>query len=249
MPGVEVETAQLMEDLIGDLTAVPQPIEVKLYSDNAALLLNDRPGRSQDAIGKVRGVTEAKSGVVLAGDGLDVRVDPARAELEGVSADEVAKQLEDQLSGAVATQVQSGVNLVNVRVWTPPAARSRVDQVGALMLKSPDDGHLFALSRIADIRSVTGQAEIDHENMRRWTPSPPASSRPRRRLDRQGGRADHRTPGFPAAPASPSRWAASSPSSSRPSATSRWCSPPRWRRCSCCCSSSTRAFASPASSW
>jgi CzcA family heavy metal efflux pump len=169
VPGVEVETAQLMEDLIGDLTAVPQPIEVKLYSDNAALLLKTGPA-VEDAIGKVRGVTEAKSGVVLAGDGLDVRVDPARAELEGVSADEVAKQLEDQLSGAVATQVQSGVNLVNVRVWTPPAARSRVDQVGALMLKSPDDGHLFALSRIADIRLVTGQAEINHENLRRMDP-------------------------------------------------------------------------------
>jgi CzcA family heavy metal efflux pump len=166
VPGVEIETAQLMEDLIGDLTAVPQPIEVKLYSNNAALLLTTGPA-VQDAIEKVRGITEAKSGVVLAGDGLDIRVDPVRAELEGVSADEVAKQLEDQLTGAVATQVQSGAGLVNVRVWTPPAARSRVDQLGALMLKSPDDGHLFPLSRIADIRLVTGQAEINHENLRR----------------------------------------------------------------------------------
>lgn len=166
VPGVEIETAQLMEDLIGDLTAAPEPIEVKLFSDNAALLLKTAPA-VQDAIGKVRGITEARSGVVLAGDGLDIHVDPARAELEGVSADEVARQIEDQLTGAVATQVQSGVNLVNVRVWTPPAVRARIDEVGALMLKSPDDGHLFPLSRIADIRLVTGQAEINHENLRR----------------------------------------------------------------------------------
>jgi len=32
VPGVQVELAQLMEDLIGDLTAVPQPIEIKLYA-------------------------------------------------------------------------------------------------------------------------------------------------------------------------------------------------------------------------
>src|SRR2546430_12930759 len=32
VPGLEIELAQLMEDLIGDLTAVPQPIEIKLYS-------------------------------------------------------------------------------------------------------------------------------------------------------------------------------------------------------------------------
>ena len=34
VPGVEIELAQLMEDLIGDLTAVPQPIEIKLYASD-----------------------------------------------------------------------------------------------------------------------------------------------------------------------------------------------------------------------
>jgi hypothetical protein len=38
VPGLQVETAQLMEDLIGDLTAVPQPIEIKLFGDNPAEL-------------------------------------------------------------------------------------------------------------------------------------------------------------------------------------------------------------------
>jgi multidrug efflux pump subunit AcrB len=33
VPGLKVEMAQLMEDLIGDLTAVPQPVEVKLFAD------------------------------------------------------------------------------------------------------------------------------------------------------------------------------------------------------------------------
>jgi Cu/Ag efflux pump CusA len=34
VPGLSVEMAQLMEDLIGDLTSVPQPIEVKLFADD-----------------------------------------------------------------------------------------------------------------------------------------------------------------------------------------------------------------------
>jgi len=165
VPGLEIETAQLMEDLIGDLTAVPQPIEVKLYSNNAGLLRRTGP-LVKAAIEKVRGVTEVKSGVVIAGDSLDVVVDPVRAELQGIDAGEAARQISDQLQGAVATQVQSGVNLVNVRVWTPAAARVRIDQVGALMLKSPADGHLFPISRIATLKVVTGQAEIDRENMR-----------------------------------------------------------------------------------
>jgi CzcA family heavy metal efflux pump len=166
VPGLEIETAQLMEDLIGDLTAVPQPIEVKLYSDNADLLKDTAPAVA-DAIGKVRGVGEINNGVVIAGDGLDIHVDPARAELEGIDPTEASKQLETLLSGAVATQIQSGANLADVRVWTPEAVRARASQVEGLMLKSPDDGHLFPVSRIATVELVTGQAEINHENMRR----------------------------------------------------------------------------------
>ncbi|HZZ31473.1 MAG TPA: efflux RND transporter permease subunit, partial [Phenylobacterium sp.] len=166
VPGVEIETAQLMEDLIGDLTAVPQPIEVKLFSDDAALLQKTGP-EVADAIGKVSGVTEVKSGVVIAGDGLQIEVDPLKAELEGIDAGEASKQIEGMLSGNVATQIQTGTSLADVRVWTPAATRGRIDQVGGLMLKSPADGHIFPLSRVASLRVVTGQAEIGRENMRR----------------------------------------------------------------------------------
>jgi multidrug efflux pump subunit AcrB len=166
VPGLEIETAQLMEDLIGDLTSAPQPIEVKLYSDNADLLRTTAPA-VKEAIEKVRGITEDKSGVVIAGAGLHIQVDPLLAQLEGIGAGEAAKQIGDQLSGNVATQIQSGPSLVNVRVWTPQDVRARVEQVGGLMLKSPADGHLFPISRIATLKVVTGQAEIGRENMRR----------------------------------------------------------------------------------
>jgi CzcA family heavy metal efflux pump len=166
VPGLEIETAQLMEDLIGDLTAVPQPIEVKLYGDDVALLQKTGP-EVAEAIGKVRGVTEVKSGIVIAGDGLEIHIDPVQAELEGVDAGEASKQIEALLSGTVATQIQSGANLADVRVWSPEATRARVSQLSGMMLKSPSDGHLFPVSRIATLRIVTGQAEIARENMRR----------------------------------------------------------------------------------
>lgn len=166
VPGVDIETAQLMEDLIGDLTAVPQPIEVKLYSDDQTLL-RSTAAKVAEAIGKVSGVTEIKNGVVIAGDGLEIHVDPLRAELEGLDAGEASKQIQTLLTGNVATQIQSGGYLADVRVWTPEAVRRRVGQVGALMLKSPVDGHLLPISRIATLQVVSGQAELNRENMRR----------------------------------------------------------------------------------
>src|SRR5207248_3299556 len=65
IPGLQVELLQLMEDLIGDLTSVPQPIEIKLYSDDEQLL-RTLPPRVADTISKVRGVVEVKNGIVPA---------------------------------------------------------------------------------------------------------------------------------------------------------------------------------------
>jgi multidrug efflux pump subunit AcrB len=39
VPGLNIEMALLMEDLIGDLTAVPQPVEIKLSDDDSQALL------------------------------------------------------------------------------------------------------------------------------------------------------------------------------------------------------------------
>ncbi len=83
--GVQIETAQLMEDLIGDLTAVPQPIEIKLFGDDTGGA--DRDGqRSHGRLSKMDGVVEIKAGVALASDALKLRIDPDRDRARGLYA-------------------------------------------------------------------------------------------------------------------------------------------------------------------
>ena len=165
VPGVEIETAQLMEDLIGDLTAVPQPIEVKLFGDDEAVL-QATAKQVAAKLASVRGLTEIKDGVIVAGDALDVRIDRAQAALEGIDPAEASKQVAALLSGVVATQVQSGATLTNVRVWAPEIARARISDVAAAPLKAAD-GHIFPLSRIATVNILPGQAEVSREGGRR----------------------------------------------------------------------------------
>ena len=165
VPGLQIEMAQLMEDLVGDLTAVPQPIEVQLFSDDGRLLLQEAP-RVAEAVGQVRGIVDVKDGVVLAGDALNVRVDRARAALEGMTPDAVTQGVDALLAGTVATRVQRGPKMVGLRVWTPKADRTTAEDVGALRLRAPD-GHLFPLQRVADIEPVTGQPQINRDDLQR----------------------------------------------------------------------------------
>jgi len=152
VPGVQLELAQLMEDLIGDLTAVPQPIEIKLYATDPNQLI-PQARKVAEAIGHIDGVVEIKDGVVLAGDGIDLKVDPVKAALEGSSPDEVTKAVDAALNGAVATQLPRTTKLVDVRVRLPNAMNLRDQGLAVLPIRSAD-GHLFPLSRVATLTPV-----------------------------------------------------------------------------------------------
>ncbi|WP_050470066.1 efflux RND transporter permease subunit [Herbaspirillum chlorophenolicum] len=164
VPGIHVEMAQLMEDLIGDLTAVPQPIEVKIFSADPRLL-PELARKIAARIGKVPGVVDVKDGINPAGDALQLRIDPIKAAQEGLDPAAVAKSLSDGLGGNVATQIIEGVKPVGVRVWLPPAMRQTDTDLGLVTVRAPD-GHLVPLKRIATMETLTGQAEIARENLK-----------------------------------------------------------------------------------
>ena len=163
VPGVRVEVSQLMEDLIGDLTSVPQPIEIKLFStDPSALIAQARAVAA--AIAKVHGVVEVKSGVALAGDAIDIRIDPVRAAVEGMTADAITRQVDIALSGSVVTQIPQVKKFVGVRVRLPDALSLDQRQLAALGIRAPD-GHMFPLGRVASLVRVTGQPQVSRDNL------------------------------------------------------------------------------------
>lgn len=163
VPGVQVELAQLMEDLIGDLTAVPQPIEIKLYAADPAALI-PQAEKVAAAISKINGVVEVKSGVKLAGDALDVQIDPVLASMQGVTPDDVTRAVDAALTGAVATQLPQTTKTVGVRVRLPDALQLRQTGLAELPIRAPD-GHVFPLQRVASLVPITGQPEISRDNL------------------------------------------------------------------------------------
>ena len=166
VPGLEIEMAQLMEDVIGDLTAVPQPVEIKLYSEDEQVLAAAGP-RVAAAIGKIPGVVDVKDGIVLAGDALVIDVDRVKAALEGMDPETVTAAVGDLLGGAPADlKVEHGPRIVGVRAWIPARDRATADAVARLRLRAPD-GHFFPLSRVAVLSTDSGQPQIQRDNLQR----------------------------------------------------------------------------------
>lgn len=165
VPGIEIEMAKLMEDIIGDLTAVPQPIEIKLFSDNG-LLLQRLARKTAREIKDIPGVVDVRDGIVMAGDAIEIHVDRVKAALEGMTPGEVTQTLENSLRGNIATNIQSGPKMVGLRAWIPHEDRFSTEDVRNLRLRSLD-GHIFPLKRIANIEPVAGQSQIARDNLKR----------------------------------------------------------------------------------
>jgi CzcA family heavy metal efflux pump len=164
VPGLEVELAQLMEDLIGDLTAVPQPVEVKLFGV-------DRPALEKAAkdvaarLAKIPGIVEVRDGINPAGDAINVTVDRVKAAAEGLDPDAVNRALQTYLAGTVTSSFAQGSNVTDVRLWIPTSERATDSQLAQLPLRAPD-GHMVPLARVATFQTQVGQPQIARENLK-----------------------------------------------------------------------------------
>ena len=165
VPGLDVEMAQLMEDLIGDLVANPHPIEVILSADDP-LALATAATRVATAVGKIEDVVEVRDGQLFAGDALHVAVDAVAAAREGLDSDMIGRQVGTALSGSVAGGIIRGNRVENLRVWVPSSMRTDPQLLAELPLRAPD-GHIVPLTRVARLISEAGQPQIVHQDLRR----------------------------------------------------------------------------------
>jgi len=165
VPALDIDTGQLMEDIIGDLTSQPQPIVIKLFGNDNQQLLHLAP-KVAKLVSKVPGAVEVRDGIVVAGDALDVRINRTQAALKGLTPAAVEAQVHAYLHGIVATQVQKGIQFVGVRVWVPHSLRATTKQVSGLLIRGPS-GKVFPLGQVAKVKEITGQPEITREDLKR----------------------------------------------------------------------------------
>ena len=117
-------------------------------------------------LAKVPGLVAVRDGIVIAGDGFNISVDPTLAAFEGVDAAMESAALDSYLSGTVATQLPQSTKQIGVRVWLPGEQRQYDDQLLELPIRTLD-GQVFALGRVATVSAAPGQAEIQRKNLQR----------------------------------------------------------------------------------
>lgn len=163
-PALEIEFVDILPDMIGDLTSSPEPIEIKLFSEDS-VALQAKADEVEAAIKKIDGVVDTKNGVVVSGPAVTFNIDSQRAARFGVTAKDIADTVETAMTGNPASQILQQDRLIKVRVIFPAEVRASLDRIRALQIRSAG-GALFRLDQVADVDYDKGQAEIGRENLR-----------------------------------------------------------------------------------
>ncbi len=163
-PAMQVDIIQMLQDGIGDIAGSPQPIEVKIYGDDTAVLaaLAHKTG---DIVSKTPGVVDENDGIVDTGPQIAVRVDSQRASRYGLTTADVTTAAMTALRGSVATTVQQGEEGVDVRVRAKGVARAATDVPSlANVMIATHTGANVPLEALAAISAQPGTPQITREN-------------------------------------------------------------------------------------
>jgi multidrug efflux pump subunit AcrB len=167
-PALDIDLIQVLQDMIGDLTSSPQPIEIKLFSQDPKQLESWAP-KVADAIGKIPGVVDLLNGIdnTISGPAVTFQVDPSVAARAGFTAEEVALDAAAILEGEPApTPVVANERAYTLRVRFPTANRASLEAMRNTLLVS-STGHTATLGALATTVEVPGQTEIRRENLQR----------------------------------------------------------------------------------
>jgi CzcA family heavy metal efflux pump len=163
-PALRVEFLGILSDLIGDLVSSPEPIEIRVFSEDAAAL-HRAATEIAGVIGKVEGVVDVFNGIVVSGPAVTFRIDPQRAALYGVTAADVNEAMTTALGGDVVSNVIEHGRATGVRVLLG-GPRPQLQDLRALPIRAPSANSYVRIDQIATINYDPGQTEIGREGLR-----------------------------------------------------------------------------------
>ena len=167
-PELDVEFTQVLQDMIGDLSNAPEPIQIKLFADDPILLSQLAP-RVADAISKIPGVVDVENGIdnTISGPATSFQVDPVVAARLGFTPEEVSTNATAILDGVTTSDpIISNGRPYAIRIRLSDDHRASLEAIQNTPFNS-SSGHIATLGSIADIQQLPPQNEIRRENLQR----------------------------------------------------------------------------------
>lgn len=162
-PALRIDFGQVIGDMLGDLMASVQPIEVKIYGPDQKTL-QQISRQVAEIVGEVPGAEDVFDGIVIAGPSVSVEPDFARLAQFGVTPADLQYQLQTALEGNVVGSLYEPEQLSDIRLAYPNNRALSIENLRRLQIFLPN-GKLKPITELAGVRLKEGEAEIQRENL------------------------------------------------------------------------------------
>ncbi len=163
LPSLQIDFGQVIGDMLGDLMASVQPVEVKIFGDDHKKLTELADSVSVLVEG-TRGTADVFNGITIAGP--EVRFKPKIATLAQyqLTPDDFQFQMQTRIEGHVVGNILEKNRMTDIRMLENAQGTSIYNlQHGYLYL---NDGRLKPIGEFADLTITEGVDEVERENLK-----------------------------------------------------------------------------------
>jgi len=162
-PALQIDFGQVIGDMLGDLMASVQPIEIKVYGNNNNKLheLSEKIG---DITEKVDGAADVFNGIVISGPSISIFPNNAALAQYGLTPQALQTQIQLSMQGIGVGNILENEQFSNIRIVYPNNIQQSVEGIKHLQIFSPS-GRLIPIANLATIVVNNGDAEIQRENL------------------------------------------------------------------------------------
>jgi CzcA family heavy metal efflux pump len=162
-PALRTDFGQVIGDMLGDLMASVQPIEIKVFGDNQDKL-NNIATQIADQVSKVKGTADVFNGITIAGPTISVYPNAEKLALYNLSPANLQYQLQTELEGEIVGNILEKEQQTNIRLVFPHATEGGVKHIKDQSIFI-GGGKLKPVSEVASVEIGEGIAEIQRENL------------------------------------------------------------------------------------
>lgn len=166
-PALVVDFGQVIGDMLGDLVAFVQPIEVKIFGNDKQTLQALADSVTQ-IVSEVNGTADVFNGQVISGPSVNITPDYSKLAFYKIAPADFESQMQMQNSGVDAGYVFEHEQTTPIRIYM-----NAKQNVGVNDLKNQkvflSNGQLIPLTSLATISVAAGSSEINRENLKLMT--------------------------------------------------------------------------------
>jgi CzcA family heavy metal efflux pump len=162
-PALTIDFGQVIGDMLGDLMASVQPIEIKIYGENNQKLheLSEQAG---NIVEKVEGAADVFNGIVISGPSISIIPNNTTLAQYGLTPQALETQVQLGLQGTEVGSVLEKQQMSTVRIVYPGTSQQSIEGIKHLEIFLPS-GRLMPISSLATVQVNAGDAEIQRENL------------------------------------------------------------------------------------